>query len=182
MKYQLNLLSEKHKSTLDKITYFSLHYLRYILVITQFVTICVFFYRFKVDQDIVDTRDLLLQKKAIVDATSTLLEKVKELDTKIKNIKSLYEKQTTMQQLYSYFFQSLPSDLTINSISFGVELTQFEGSAANIDSVKVFYEKLQQDKRFKSTTLTNITKTETGYDFSLELTEFIPTNGQQENT
>ena len=182
MKYQVNLLSEKNKSPIDRITYFSLHYLRYILVITQFVTICVFFYRFKVDQDIVDTRDLLMQKKAIVDATSTLLEKVEELDGKIKNIKGLYSQQDAMQELYSYFLQNLPADLEINSLTIATDGIESEGSALNIESVRGFYDKLQADKKFKSVSLKNVTKTETGYDFTLELTEFIPTNGPQKDS
>lgn len=182
MKYQLNLLSERHQSPIDRITYFSLHYLRYILVITQFVTICVFFYRFKVDQDIVDTRDLLMQKKAIVEATSTLLENVKELDGKIKNIKGLYAKQDALQQLYTYFFQNLPVDISINSLDLGTEGIKSEGSVVNIETVRALYDKLQADKRFKSVSLKNVTKTENGYDFTLELTEFIPSNGPQKNS
>ncbi len=182
MKYQVNLLSEKRQSSIERITYFSLHYLRYILVITQFVTICVFFYRFKVDQEIVDTRDLLMQKKAIVDSTSTLLEKVKELDGKIKNIKGLYTKQDAMEQVYSYFFQNLPTDLEISSLTIAPDGIKSEGSTVNIESIRGFYDKLQTDKKFKSVSLRNVTKTETGYDFTLELTEFIPTNGPQENS
>jgi len=182
MKYQVNLLSERHQSPIDRITYFSLHYLRYILVITQFVTICVFFYRFKVDQDIVDTRDLLMQKQAIVEATSTLLEKVKELDGKIKNIKALYTKQDSFQQLYSYFFQNLPTEISINTVTVAEDGIKSEGSVANIETVRVFYDKLQSDKKFKSVALKNVTKTETGYNFSLELTEFIPINGPQKDS
>ena len=182
MKYQVNLLSERHQSPIDRITYFSLHYLRYILVITQFVTICVFFYRFKVDQDIVDTRDLLMQKKAIVEATTTLLEKVKELDGKIKNIKALYTKQDALQQLYSYYFQSLPGDVNIVSLTIASDGIHSEGSAANIETVRAFYDKLQSDKKFKSVSLKNISKTEEGYEFSLELTQFIPSNGPQKDS
>ena len=182
MKYQVNLLSERHQSPIDRITYFSLHYLRYILVITQFVTICVFFYRFKVDQDIVDTRDLLMQKRAIVEATSTLLEKVEEFDGKIKNIKALYAKQDGLQQLYSYYFQNLPGDININSLTIAQDTITSEGSAVNIESVRAFYDKLQIDKKFKSVSLKNVTKTEEGYDFTLELTKFIPSNGPQKDS
>src|SRR3989344_3456740 len=116
MKYTTNLFPKKEQSIIDKITYFALHYLRYILVITQFVTICVFFYRFKADQEIVDLKDTLSQKKAIVETTQTLLDRVKELDFKIANIKKLYIQQDTLSSLFSYIYESLPPDMTISAM------------------------------------------------------------------
>src|SRR3989344_1059273 len=107
MKYTTNLFPQKQQSSLEKITFFALHYLRYILVITQFVTICVFFYRFKVDQEIVNLKDTLIQKKAIVDTTQNLLDLVKVLDFKIKNVNGLYTEQDSVKNISSYFFQKL---------------------------------------------------------------------------
>ena len=63
MKYQINLLQEKEKDISGKIIYFALHYLRYILVVTQIVVIAVFFYRFKIDQEVIDLRDELKQNR-----------------------------------------------------------------------------------------------------------------------
>ncbi|PJB87766.1 hypothetical protein CO083_05355, partial [Candidatus Roizmanbacteria bacterium CG_4_9_14_0_8_um_filter_34_12] len=63
MKYKINLLLPKEKNWLDKVIYFGLNYLRYILVITQTVIIMVFFYRFKIDQEIVDLKDAVKQKQ-----------------------------------------------------------------------------------------------------------------------
>ena len=66
MKYKINLLLPKEKNWLDKVIYFGLNYLRYILVITQTVIIMVFFYRFKIDQEIVDLKDAVKQKQEII--------------------------------------------------------------------------------------------------------------------
>ena len=75
MKYQINLLQEKEKDISGKIIYFALHYLRYILVVTQIVVIAVFFYRFKIDQEVIDLRDELKQKQEIVQVSSPLLKR-----------------------------------------------------------------------------------------------------------
>ena len=82
MKYLINLFPSPEKSRTDKFIYFAFHYLRYILVITQFVAICVFFFRFKVDQDIVDLQEKADQKQSIIVATKDLLSRMQEVDAK----------------------------------------------------------------------------------------------------
>ncbi|HRN69697.1 MAG TPA: PilN domain-containing protein [Candidatus Woesebacteria bacterium] len=177
MKYITNLFSKKEETAIDKITYFALHYLRYILVITQFVTICVFFYRFKIDQEIVDLKDTLSQKKAIVETTQNLLTNVKELDFKINNIKSISGKQDTLLDIYTYIFQKLPQDVRLTSLTIEGTSIQFQGQTTNITAVQDMYEKMQQEKIFKSVVLGGITKNETGFAFNLELTDYSKSNG-----
>lgn len=177
MKYTTNLFPKKEETAIDKITYFALHYLRYILVITQFVTICVFFYRFKIDQEIVDLKDTLTQKKAIVETTQNLLTNVKELDFKINNIKTISNEQTQLLSVYSYLFKHLPQDVILTSLSIEGSSIQFQGRTANITAVQEMYENLQEEKVFNSVTLGGITKGENGFAFNLELTDYNPTNG-----
>ncbi len=176
MKYTTNLFRKKEETAIDKITYFALHYLRYILVITQFVTICVFFYRFKIDQEIVDLKDTLTQKKAIVDTTQNLLTNVKELDFKISNIKNLSDKQTTLLDIYNYLFQNLPQDVTLTSLIIEGTTIKFEGRTANITAVQEMYEKIQSEKIFATVVLGSITKSEKYYSFSLELSDYKKQN------
>ncbi len=57
MKYKINLLLKKEEGILDKIYIFLVNYLRYIIVITQFVVIGVFFYRLQVDQRVIDLKE-----------------------------------------------------------------------------------------------------------------------------
>ena len=66
MRYKINLLEKKELNLLDKLTFFCLNYLRYIIVITQLVVIGVFFYRFQIDQRIIDLKEGVEQKKEIV--------------------------------------------------------------------------------------------------------------------
>jgi len=66
MRHRINLLEKKEQSLLDRLTFFGLNYLRYIIVITQLVVIGVFFYRFQIDQRIIDLKEGVEQKKEIV--------------------------------------------------------------------------------------------------------------------
>ncbi len=177
MKYTTNLFPKQEQTALEKITYFALHYLRYILVITQFVTICVFFYRFKVDQEIVNLKDTLSQKKAIVDTTHNLLDLVEVLDFKIGNINTLYADQDSIKNISTYFFGKLPPQIKIETVSIDKQDISLTGQTTDAASIQSLFESIKTDKVFKEVNLGSINKSESGYNFSLELKTFIKKNG-----
>ena len=177
MKYTTNLFPQKQQSSLEKITFFALHYLRYILVITQFVTICVFFYRFKVDQEIVNLKDTLIQKKAIVDTTQNLLDLVKVLDFKIKNVNGLYTEQDSVKNISSYFFQKLHPQIKLQTVSINKKDILLSGQTTDITLIQSLYESIKTDKAFKEVNLGSINKSADGYTFILELKNYIKKNG-----
>ena len=172
MKYLINLFPEKEKNATDKIIFFSFHYLRYILVITQFIAICVFFYRFKVDQDIVDLRDALVQKKSIVESTQSLLNEVKKIDKKMTNVKTILTGQEQTADMFTYLFANLTDDIVIERLSVKDSNVDLEGSSNNSDTVKTLFEKLKNEKRFATITLSSVNKTAEGYTFKLSMSKF----------
>ena len=172
MKYLINLLPEKDQDATDRIIYFAFHYLRYILVITQFVAICVFFYRFKVDQQIVDEKDALTQKRAIVDATQLLLNEVKVLDTKISDIKIILSQQDKTKGMYTYILDALPPEIQISKLYIKDLTVDIEGFSANIDVVKQLFERIQNEHKFQTVKLTSVDKKAQGYTFKLTLTKY----------
>ncbi len=173
MRYLINLFPTKEQSSVDRIMYFAFHYLRYILVITQFVVICVFFFRFKVDQDIVDLKDKLIQQEQIVTAVQPLLKEVESLNTKITNVNAVLDKQTSISEIYGYFFTRLPQSISIVSLKMTSTSIEMDGMTDDVNSVKMFYESLKADKRFTSIDLRNVKKSDRGYDFTLILLNFI---------
>ena len=172
MKYLINLFPTPEKTTADKIVYFAFHYLRYILVITQFVAICVFFFRFKVDQDIVDLKDKLNQKESIIVATKDLLDRVQQVDTKMKHVTILLDTQEEFSSEYNYIYTKLPPELRISQMSLSREGIVLQGVSQNIDPVKQLYDNLQKEKRFKTIDLSNIEKKDDGFIFNLSLSGF----------
>lgn len=173
MKYLINLLPEKDKNFTGKLVYFSFHYLRYILVITQFVAICVFFYRFKVDQEIVDLKDTLTQKSSIVDSTKNLLESARDVDTKMKNIKKIIDSQDQFKSLYKYFFSFFANtDVFLTSFDIDKKSISLSGQSADVASVKLIIDKLNQEGKFKNIKLKNVNKVENKFKFDLSMEEF----------
>ena len=172
MKYLINLFPEPQKNTIDKIIYFAFHYLRYILVITQFVAICVFFFRFKVDQDIVDLKDKLNQKQSIVVATQDLLTRVQEVDAKMKQVTVLLDEQDFLQAQFGYISNKIPGDIRLSEFQLTDQGMIFRGVSQTIEPVKAMYESLQKENRFKKIELSNIEKSEGGFAFDMTLSDF----------
>lgn len=172
MKYTINLLPKPEETIVDKVVYFSFHYLRYILVITQFVVICVFFYRFRVDQEIVDLKDGLTQKKEIINATTQLLNEVRIIDTKLNVAASILNEQDTLSGLFSYFITTLPSDFQINKITMRDDSISFEGYTQNVESIKQFEENVKAEGRFQEVKPESVERTRDGFTFTYSLNNY----------
>lgn len=175
MKYLINLFPAPNQTVSDKILFFALHYLRYILVITQFVAICVFFFRFKIDQEIIDLREKLSQKESVVLATSQMVDRIRETDLKMTQIKMVVKEQSAFESQYTYAMNKIAvSQILISSISISKTTIQLEGTAKTVDPIKSLYEEFQKEKRFRIVDLSTIEKMDTVFRFSLKLEEFIP--------
>ncbi len=172
MKYKINLLEKKETPLLDKLTYFGLNYLRYIIVITQLVVIGVFFYRFQIDQSIVDLREGVEQKKEIAQMVSPLLDEAAKIDKKTLIIEKTIVKQKNFVKMFGYFISSFPETITLTNMEIKGESMEVTGDANNPEHLQAFYLLLKKDKKFKAVTFQNIKKTESGYNFVLILDRF----------
>lgn len=174
MRYQINLLQEKEKDISGKIIYFALHYLRYILVLTQIVVIAVFFYRFRIDQEVIDLRDELMQKEEIVEVSNSLLQEASGVDIKTREIRDILVKQDSFQQMYAYFLSVFPSDLSIDRLQITENSMEFEAVTGNPAIVKNFLARLNSDKAFATIELGSIRREESQFRCPFRMKGFIP--------
>lgn len=175
MKYKINLLEKKGLSLLDKLVFFGLNYLRYIIVITQLVVIGVFFYRFQIDQRIIDLKDGVDQKKEIVKLALPLLNEAAKIDKKTSIANETILKQKRFNEMINYFIASFPETITLTNLEVKDESIKITGDAENSQHLQAFYTLLKKENKFKTVNLQNIKKTETGYNFVLSLEKFIKT-------
>lgn len=173
MRYKINLLEKKESSLLDRLTFFGLHYLRYIIVVTQLVVIAVFFYRFQVDQKIIDLKEGVEQKKEIVKIVLPLLNEAARIDKKTIIIEDIIVKQKKFSEMINYFITSFPETITLTNMEVKDESIKITGDANNAQHLQAFYTLLKKENMFKVVSLKNIKKTETGYNFVLFLDKFI---------
>ena len=172
MKYRINLLPKKELNITDKVIYFTFHYLRYILVITQLVVIGVFFYRFKVDQEIVDLKDTLQQKREIITVSQPILKAIHTIDVKAGFASGVVKQQKQYQSMMEYFLSIFPDKLSLTSMTIGDGSITFEGTTLDVQSVQIFLARLKSDGKFQNITLQRLDKTEFGYTFTFILKGF----------
>lgn len=174
-RYQINLISSRRKEKpLDRLVYFSLYYLRYVLIITQMVVIFVFLYKFSVDQKIVDLQETLSQKQEIVKVSSPLIKEARAADFAINQIKSLISSQENYSAMMKYLFSEFPAALTLDKFDYEEESIVFSGSTANVQVLKSYYSRLKKEAKFKKINLKSITKSEGRIGFAFELLDFAP--------
>lgn len=172
MKYSINLLSEKEKPLLDRVMYFFLNYLRYIIIITQLVVIGVFFYRFQIDQRIVDLKESVDQKKEIVQVVLPLLQQAEIIDQRSSETKKIFKKQQQLNSMMQYFLSQFPSNIKLINLEINPNSLKATGNSFDARQLQSFYTVLKKDNKFTDVQLLNLRKTEFGYSFVLSLNNY----------
>ena len=173
MKYKINLLTEKKDSATDRAIYFSLNYLRYILVITQIVVIFVFFYKFKVDQEIIDLKETADQQKEIIEVSQSLLKDATAAELKLNQIKPILNKQDNVVKRLNYVLSIFPESAYVTKMNISDESITLDCWTDNASIIKFFYQRLLKEKKFKQINLMNLKKTEINYTFTLILSQYV---------
>lgn len=172
MKYKINLLEKKEISFTDKLVYFALNYLRYIIVITQLVVIGVFFYRFQIDQRVIDLKESVDQKKEIVEIVLSLFKEGERIDKKSKEIEKILNQQETFKKMFDYLISIFPDGVTLNSIEASINSFQLTGFSNDSKKIQLFFSKLKFDNKFSVVKLTNIKRVDNGYTFVIILEKY----------
>ncbi len=170
-KYQINLLQRKKKPEVlsDKLIFFALHYLRYIIVITQIIVIGVFFYRFTIDQRVIDLKESVNQKQEIIRITLPIVNEAKAIETKTTSIKKLIDEQKTFSNHFDYITSIIPDLIYIKTISISEQTISLEGSTKDINSIRILLERIKKDQKFKKVSLGEVKKTEQILSFVLNI-------------
>lgn len=174
MKYHINLVSRKEMSVVDKALYFFLNYVRYILVITQLTVIGVLFFRFKIDQSIIDLKDSIDQKKEIITVFQPSFQEAAKVNTQLTAVQKIITEQTVQNQAMDYLLGRFPRDVFLSRLSLNSDTYTLSGLTLNSQVLRNYYALLKREKRFKDVELTNIKRDESGYTFTLKVAKFTP--------
>lgn len=172
MRYAINLLGEKETPFLERAMYFSLNYLRYIIIVTQLVVIGVFFYRFQIDQQRIDLKESVDQKKEIVQVVLPLLKEAETIDKRTVESKKILANQQKFDSMLKYFISMFPANLYLSNLEIENESMKATGDAADAHYIQLFYGALKKEQRFDVVQLQTLKKTDTGYSFVIFLTKY----------
>ncbi len=169
MRYNINLVGSKQPNVVDKAVYFLLHYLRYILVFTQFIVLVVFFFRFTVDETIIDLKDSIGQKKAILQVVQPILAEAKRINDKAEESKVIVDDQEELLTSIKYVLSIFPESLVLERLELEEGALILNGVALDPRQLQLFYNKLKKERRFAQVTLDNVKRQENGYLFTMQL-------------
>ncbi|MDH7476417.1 MAG: PilN domain-containing protein [Microgenomates group bacterium] len=172
MKYRINLITKKETNILDEIVYFFLNYLRYIFVFTQLIIITVFFYRFRIDQEIIDLKESIDQKQEIVQVVSPLIQEVAKIDQRTKEVRKILFQQRKTEQIFDYLISRFPEKIYLNNLNIEKNSAKMEGVTFDISQLQSFYYLLKKEKKFALVNLSNLKKIDLGYSFTLTLLDY----------
>lgn len=167
MKYTINLIPKKDIPLVDKIVYFALNYLRYIIIITQLVVIGVFFYRFQIDQNIIDLKDSVDQKKEIVQVVLPLLKEAEDIDKRTTEIQKIIKKQNNFSSMLQYYLSQFPSTINLTNFELNNDSIKATGNALTPKDLQAFFAILKKEGHFGNVDLQSIKKSDAGYSFIL---------------
>jgi len=173
MSFRINLLTKKELPAAYKLVYFSLNYLRYIIVITQLVIVFVFFYRFQLDQKVIDLKEAVTQKKEIIQAVLPLLSEVEIIEKKQEAAKAVFEKQEKILSMFKYFVSIFPQGLTLKEMRLSVDSIEVLGVAFLPENLQAFVNLVKKEKKFKKVNIKSIKKSEVGYEFEVVFSQFL---------
>lgn len=175
MRYEINLFPRKEVEIVSKTQYFVSHYLRYILVLTQFVVICVFFYRFSIDQLIIGEKEKLAQKRAIIIATKPLRDEMIKTQKSIKSVQTIFGIQDKWRSKIDYLLSVFPADVTLASLKDEGDTLRFTAVAKSPEIIKKMYGRILADKQFNKVQFGSFTiKNKTEYQFDMVLDQYKP--------
>ena len=172
MKYSINLAQKKKKNIIEQVTFFFSNYLRYILVLTQLVVIGVLFYRFRVDQSIIDLKERIDDKKVIIKETAPFVVEAKKIETQSKNIQAIISENSRFLQMLQYIFSQFPQDANLSRAQVTEKTVSLTGKIQNAKHLQQYILLLKNDGRFATIELPSLVKAEDGFTFILTLNNY----------
>jgi Tfp pilus assembly protein PilN len=169
-KVQINLLTKKDEKLVNKVIYFGLHYLRYIIVITQIVVIGVFFYRFKIDQEIIDLKENVQQKKEIFKITQPLIDEATLITKESTFTTDVLARQNEFATDTKFIFSNIPAEMILTQFDLDDKKITMQGISQSSNRIKQLTEVFKNSKNFKDVQISTVEKTENGYNFTINIT------------
>ncbi|MFQ5452314.1 MAG: PilN domain-containing protein [Candidatus Paceibacterota bacterium] len=167
---EINLLPKKEKKLQEKFLYFLLNYFRYIIVLTQIVVISVFFFRFYIDQQIIDRKEVFNQKQQILVITAPLIEEAQALERKTTYAKDIISKQQDYIDTIKFILASVHSQAALESFIQEGSVITLKGNSLTIPAIRSMQARLAQSERFSQVEVENVVRlSDLSFDFSITI-------------
>lgn len=131
----------------DRVFYFVFHYFRYILVLTQICVVGVFFYRFTVDQGIIDTKEAINQKVAMLKVVGGIVNEATMLEGRIELVSEKLNRQKYSASLLQSTLANT-SESSLKSIDLDSNLMKLSLLLPSVDLIQIWEDELKKSNPF----------------------------------
>lgn len=139
---------EFENSLVGKILRWSLSTGRMIVILTEFVVILAFLSRFKLDRDLNDINEVITQKQAIVGSFSDIEMQMRDIQTRMKILKTIQTTSVNSQKSFTTLINLTPRDVFYDTIEFNRDSWRFTGLAGSETSFASLLDQLENLKIF----------------------------------
>ena len=155
-----------------------LTYGRYIIIITQIIVLSVFFFRFKIDRDHTDLKELISQKQAILESMSDMEAETRRVQGRLATIRAISADQDSLLKVIRFLQQNVPTDTVFSNLSIAPDHMNFQATSKNLKSFNYILKLLQKDRKFMDVTLQDLSRKPEGrielkIDAKVNIKEFI---------
>ena len=157
----LNLLTKRELKFSEKVVYFALHYLRYIIVLTQISVIAVFIYRFKIDQEIIDQKEKVNQLQEIMKISTPLINATSTLQTKLLYAKTVLGTQSKFSTSIKTILESIPEPIVIDEIEFLEKNINIKGRSSDFEALRFLDSQFKKSTNLKNLSLVSVDRDKT---------------------
>ncbi len=172
MKYNINLIPKKEATFIERVVYFFLNYLRYIIVFTQLIVISVFFYRFQIDQRIIELREAVNQKKEIIQVIYPILEQMTIIEKQMIQVNKVIANQKKFNEMINYVISIYPAAASLIKLEIINYKIKMIGRTSDLNQLQAYYYLLKKENKFDKVILESVKKSDNGFIFSLVLENF----------
>jgi len=157
-KHQVNLLPKDtfDQSALGKFLKWAISIGRWVVVFTDLVVICSFLSRFYFDTKLADLHEEMMQKQAIIEATSEFEQTFRNLQKRLNLIKALTASKFEGEKRISLVTQILPQDITLTSLSLDQDKINLSGTALSSSGMANFLNSLISYPQIKNISISNL--------------------------
>lgn len=152
----INLVRSQEKGLLDKILNWALTAGRFLVILTESLALMMFLYRFTLDRQLVDLKDQVKQKAAIVTYLKKNEDMYRNLQQRLQLAKQLNDQAETTTNIVRDLIGFARGNVVFKSFNLSPTTLNIDVSAASTRTLSVFIDKLKTYTKFKSISVDKI--------------------------
>lgn len=150
------------KGPFGKFLLWVLTYGRYIIIGTEIIVLLAFFSRFKLDRDLTDLHQAIVQKEAIIASSRNFENEVRQIQNRLTIIKGLQAQRKAPLNLLSDLSRLMPEDVSLTDLIFENNKISLTATSLTNDSFNNFLDKVGKLPQVTDVSLEDIGKNQKG--------------------